>query len=131
MPAVSGTGRRVVFSQDLQQVWLVNANDAVKRTYPVSGSVTNNLQPGTYSVYSRSRWAVGVDDSGVMQYFVRFTKGPTGAAYELPYLLNRDAGGPPRDLAAVFAGLVRRNTQGDGGQIDVRRLVGRDPVIET
>jgi hypothetical protein len=36
--------------------------------------------PGTYSVYSRSRWAVGVDDSGVMQYFVRFTQGPTGAA---------------------------------------------------
>ena len=28
----------------------------------------------------RSRWAVGVDDSGVMQYFVRFTQGPTGAA---------------------------------------------------
>jgi lipoprotein-anchoring transpeptidase ErfK/SrfK len=23
---------------------------------------------------------VGVDDSGVMQYFVRFTQGPTGAA---------------------------------------------------
>ena len=52
----------------------------MKRTYLVSGSVTDNLQPGTYSVYSRSRWAVGVDDSGVMQYFVRFTQGPTGAA---------------------------------------------------
>ncbi len=76
----AATGRRVVFSQALQRVWLVDASERVKRSYLVSGSVTANLQPGTYSVYSRSRWAVGVDDSGVMQYFVRFTQGPTGAA---------------------------------------------------
>jgi hypothetical protein len=80
VPADSGTGRRVVFSQSSQRVWLLGADDDVRRTYLVSGSVTHNLQPGTYSVYSRSRWAVGVDDSGVMQYFVRFTRGPTGAA---------------------------------------------------
>jgi lipoprotein-anchoring transpeptidase ErfK/SrfK len=80
VPAASGTGRRIVFSQGLQHVWLVGTNEAVKRSYPVSGSVTDNLQPGSYSVYSRSRWATGVEDSGVMQYFVRFTQGPTGAA---------------------------------------------------
>src|SRR4051794_23205922 len=81
VPSDSGTGRRVVFSQHLQRVWLVGAQaDDVQRSYLVSGSVTHNLVPGTYSVYSRSRWAVGVDDSGVMQYFVRFTQGPTGAA---------------------------------------------------
>jgi L,D-transpeptidase catalytic domain len=81
LPPDSGEGRRIVFSQSRQRVWLVGARaDDVRRTYLVSGSVTHNLQPGTYSVYSRSRWAVGVDDSGVMQYFVRFTQGPTGAA---------------------------------------------------
>jgi len=83
LPADSGHGRRIVFSQSRQRVWLVKGShgtDAVKRTYLVSGSVYDNLQPGTYSVYSRSRWAVGVEDSGVMQYFVRFTQGPTGAA---------------------------------------------------
>jgi lipoprotein-anchoring transpeptidase ErfK/SrfK len=81
VPADSGTGRRIVFSQQLQRVWLLGQKaDDVRRTYLVSGSVTHNLQPGTYSVYSRSRWAVGVEDSGVMQYFVRFTEGPTGAA---------------------------------------------------
>ena len=83
LPARSGVGRRVVFSQRLQRVWLVahpKTTDVVRKTYLVSGSVTHNLQPGTYAVYSRSRWAVGVDDSGVMQYFVRFTRGPTGAA---------------------------------------------------
>jgi lipoprotein-anchoring transpeptidase ErfK/SrfK len=83
LPAASGQGRRIVFSQSRQRVWLVDdgdRSDAVDRTYAVSGSVYDNLQPGTYSVYSKSRWAVGVDDSGVMQYFVRFTQGPTGAA---------------------------------------------------
>jgi hypothetical protein len=81
LPAASGSGRRIVFSQSRQRVWLMGQQpDEVQRTYLVSGSVTHNLQPGTYSVYSRSRWAVGVDDSGVMQYFVRFTQGPTGAA---------------------------------------------------
>ena len=86
LPAHSGHGRRIVFSQSRQRVWLVgdprtsDAKGTVDRTYLVSGSVSDNLQPGTYSVYSKSRWAVGVDDSGVMQYFVRFTQGPTGAA---------------------------------------------------
>jgi hypothetical protein len=81
VPSESGSGRRVVFSQHLQRVWLVGGrSDDVQRSYLVSGSVTHNLVPGTYAVYSRSRWAVGVDDSGVMQYFVRFTQGPTGAA---------------------------------------------------
>jgi lipoprotein-anchoring transpeptidase ErfK/SrfK len=80
LPDSSGQGKRIVFSQHLQRVWLVSAADRVRRTYLVSGSKTHNLQPGTYSVYSRSRHAIGVDDSGTMEYFVRFTQGPTGAA---------------------------------------------------
>lgn len=90
IPARSGSGRRIVFSQSLQRVWLVDGHDAAKRTYPVSGSVTDNLQPGTYAVYSRSRWAVGVADSGVMQYFVRFTQGPTGAAIGFHTIPTKD-----------------------------------------
>jgi hypothetical protein len=79
LPAGSGTGKRVVFDISDQQVWLVAANGNVSRNYPVSGSLTDNLQPGTYAVYSTSRWATGVDDSGVMQYFVRFTHGARAA----------------------------------------------------
>ena len=79
------------FSQHLQRVWLVGAHDdTVQKTYLVSGSVTDNLQPGTYAVYSRSRWATGVDDSGVMQYFVRFTQGPTGAAIGFHSIPTKD-----------------------------------------
>jgi hypothetical protein len=80
VPDASGTGRRIVFSQHLQRVWLVGGHDRAQRTYLVSGSLTDNLQPGTYAVYSRSRHATGISDSGAMEFFARFTQGPTGAA---------------------------------------------------
>ncbi len=79
LPSGTGSGRRVVFSMSRQRVWLVGANGAASSTYLVSGSLTNNLNPGRYDVYSRSRWANGIDDSGVMQYFVRFTRGANAA----------------------------------------------------
>jgi hypothetical protein len=82
LPDDTGRGRRVVFDMSEQRVWLVDddgGEDAVERTYLVSGSLTDNLDPGTYGVYSRSRWAVGIDDSGVMEYFVRFTRGAHAA----------------------------------------------------
>ena len=79
LPEASGKGRRVVFSKSAQRVWLVDTRGTVESTYLVSGSVTNNLAPGKYDVYSRSRWAVGIEDSGVMQYFVRFAHGPNAA----------------------------------------------------
>ncbi|HEU5038808.1 MAG TPA: L,D-transpeptidase [Nocardioides sp.] len=80
LPTGTGTGKRVVFSQGRQRVWLVSKGKHVERTYLVSGSVTDNLHPGTYSVYSRSEQAWGIDDSGTMKWFVRFTQGDTGAA---------------------------------------------------
>jgi hypothetical protein len=79
VPPGSGSGRRVVFSEAAQRVWLVTADGTVRRTHLVSGSLTDNLRPGTYEVWSRSRWAVGIDDSGVMEYFVRFAHGKRAA----------------------------------------------------
>ena len=80
LPAGSGGGLRVVYSESRQRVWLVDEADKVQRTYPVSGSIYDNLDPGTFEVYSRSENAVGIDDSGTMKYFVRFTTGDEGAA---------------------------------------------------
>jgi lipoprotein-anchoring transpeptidase ErfK/SrfK len=80
VPRDSGEGKRVVFDQSDQRVWLVGDDGRVERTYLVSGSLYDNLFPGTYSVYSRSVQAWGVDDSGTMKYFVRFTHGTNGAA---------------------------------------------------
>ncbi|GAB2986622.1 L,D-transpeptidase [Nocardioides montaniterrae] len=113
LPPNSGSGRRIVFSQGEQTVWLVNHNGAVRRSYFVSGSVTDNLQPGTFQVYSRSRWAVGVDDSGTMQYFVRFTHGPTGAAIGFHTIPQK--GGQPLQTKAQLGtpqshGCIRQDT---------------------
>ncbi|MXG89643.1 L,D-transpeptidase [Nocardioides flavescens] len=80
VPAGSGEGRRVVFDQSDQRVWLVRDDETVARTYLVSGSLTDNLRPGTFEVFSRSAHATGIEDSGTMRYFVRFTHGTGGSA---------------------------------------------------
>lgn len=79
VPPASGSGRRVVFDSSAQRVWLVGSAGRVRRTYPVSGSLTDNLQPGSYEVWSRSRRAWGIDDSGSMTHFVRFAHGERAA----------------------------------------------------
>lgn len=75
VPARSGEGRRIVFSESRQRVWLIEADGKVTRTYPVSGSKYDNLDPGTYAVQSRTEQATAFDYSGTMRYFVRFTTG--------------------------------------------------------
>jgi hypothetical protein len=99
LPAGSGTGKRIVFSQSRQRVWLVSRGRHVERTYLVSGSLTDNLDPGTYSVYSRSEQAWGVDDSGTMRYFVRFTQGENAAIgfHDIPI----DDGTPVQTVAQL------------------------------
>ena len=109
LPANSGTGRRIVFAMGGQRVWLVDGpRDVVRRTYLVSGSVTDNLQPGTYSVYSKSTDAVGVDDSGTMRYMVRFAHGENAAIgfHDIPVLdgsrvQTRDELGSPRSHGCI------------------------------
>jgi hypothetical protein len=98
VPDDSGDGRRIVFDQSDQRVWLVGDDEDVERTYLVSGSLYDNLDPGTYSVYSRSENAWGIDDSGTMMYFVRFTEGTNGAAigfHDIPI----DEGAPVQTVA--------------------------------
>ena len=77
LPAGSGQGRRIVFSETAQRVWLVADGGNVERTYLVSGSKFDNLNPGTYTVQSKARHATALDYSGSMEYFVRFATGYT------------------------------------------------------
>ncbi|PJJ56658.1 lipoprotein-anchoring transpeptidase ErfK/SrfK [Mumia flava] len=79
VPARSGTGRRVVFSMSEQRVWIVGSGGRAQRTYLVSGSRYDNLQPGRYEIYSRSRHATSFTLSSTMEFFVRFTRGPNAA----------------------------------------------------
>jgi hypothetical protein len=79
VPADSGVGRRIVFDMSDQRVWLVREDGSVERSYLVSGSLYDNLDAGSYEVYSRSRHATGIDDSGTMRYMVRFAHGDRAA----------------------------------------------------
>jgi lipoprotein-anchoring transpeptidase ErfK/SrfK len=75
LPADSGSGKRVVFDITGQQVWLVNSDNEVERTYLVSGSRYDQLDPGTYEVFSVSRHATSWTGSETMEYMVRFHRG--------------------------------------------------------
>lgn len=71
-PAASGSGRRVVYSNRDQRVWLVEENGSVARTYLVSGRV-GLPAVGTYRMFSTSRHT----SSGAvrMEYMMRFARG--------------------------------------------------------
>lgn len=92
LPEDSGDGRRIVFSESRQRVWLVNDRDKVLRTYLVSGSKHDNLDPGHYEVYSMSRHAVAFNYRETMNYMVRFTAGENAAIgfHDLPARKNGD-----------------------------------------
>lgn len=60
VPADSGTGERVVYALGQHRVWLVGANEQVKRTYTVwPGTVSP--EPGEYAVTSRTAHITGTD----------------------------------------------------------------------
>lgn len=75
LPLESGHGRRIVFDQSEQRVWLVGADGSVQRSYLVTGSDRGNVQPGSYAVQSKTRHARAYNGSGTFEYFVRFTHG--------------------------------------------------------
>ena len=118
LPEGSGSGRRAVFDQSEQRVWLVSRSGRVASTYLVSGSVTDNLRPGTYEVFSRSEDAVGIDGS-TMRWFVRFTRGPSGAAigfHDLPVEDGRVVQDVDQLGTAQSHGCIRQRTS------DARRM---------
>lgn len=75
LPADSGTGRRIVFDQSEQRVWLVATDGEVLLSSLVTGSDRDNVRPGVYGVQSRTRYARAYNGSGTFEFFVRFTTG--------------------------------------------------------
>ena len=74
LPAGSGSGRRIVYSNPQQRVWLVEANGTVIRSYLVSGKYRTPAA-GTYSVFSKSRHTSAGHDGITMNDMVRFARG--------------------------------------------------------
>ena len=78
-PPAAGDGRRIVFSQSDQRVWLVGTTSTCAHL-PRLRQPQDNLDPGATPSTRRRVEASGVDDSGTMEYFVRFAHGDNGAA---------------------------------------------------
>jgi lipoprotein-anchoring transpeptidase ErfK/SrfK len=80
LPGNSGDGRRVVYSKAEQRVWVVDGNGLVIKTHLVSGKqVSCDPPPGTYSVFSRSRYTVALQNPAIVWgYMVRFAHGCRG-----------------------------------------------------
>lgn len=78
LPRKTGEGRRVVYSNSLQWVWVVDKNDEVIRSMPVSGR-RGVPAPGTYKVTTQSAWSFSLDFEGVnFRWMTRFAFGPDG-----------------------------------------------------
>jgi lipoprotein-anchoring transpeptidase ErfK/SrfK len=75
VPADSGEGKRIVFDITEQQVWLVEEDGDVARTYMVSGSRYDQLPEGSYEVFSKSEEAISWTYEETMRYMVRFHRG--------------------------------------------------------
>ena len=92
VPEASGDGRRVVYSNGDQRVWLVDDAGDVIDSYLVSGK-KGVPAPGTYEVYSRSETAFAGHDGITMRHMVRFAHGD-----DLPigfHAIPNDASGAP------------------------------------
>jgi len=78
VPTKSGTGRRIVYANRQQRVWVINADNEVIRTFPVSGMLG---QPGngTFSVFSKSPTSYSPELAGVtFRFMTRFAIGRNG-----------------------------------------------------
>ena len=78
LPASSGFGRRVVYKNSLQWVWIVDVNNIVVRVFPVSG-LLGVPNPGKYKVTSQSLRSFSLDLKDVwFNHMTRFALGPQG-----------------------------------------------------
>lgn len=71
LPEDSGSGRRIVYAVSQQRVWIVESDDTVSGSWLVSGK-EGTPRPGTYSIYSRSRWARSGNVR--MEFMLRFVR---------------------------------------------------------
>ena len=78
LPDSSGSGRRIVYKNELQWVWVIDGKNKVVKTMPVSGR-RGVPKPGEYQVNSQSLRSFSLDFEGV--WFInmtRFALGPAG-----------------------------------------------------
>ncbi|GAA2130346.1 hypothetical protein GCM10009760_02740 [Kitasatospora kazusensis] len=108
LPAVSGSGRRVVYSTGLHQVWLVDP----KKTPPVQGAFkvtpgTVEPLPGSYSVYSRAAAGTGTDGLSI-EHVIRFVQ-QGSTVFGFSAAVDPSPATPPADTTPKKTGGIRSN----------------------
>ncbi|MDF1596767.1 MAG: S-layer homology domain-containing protein [Acidimicrobiia bacterium] len=72
-----GHGKRIIYANAQQQIWMIDETESVVDTYLVSGR-EGVPAPGTYTVYSKS--PIAWSHNGItMEYMVRFAYGRTAS----------------------------------------------------
>ena len=71
LPPDSGSGRRIVYSRSEQRLWIVESDEQVSGSWLVSGR-KEIPRPGTYAIFSRSRWASA--GRVRMEFMLRFVR---------------------------------------------------------
>ncbi len=110
-PPDGGSGRRVVYSNSGQRVWLVEGNGTVSRSYAVSGK-QGVPAPGNYSVFSKSRVSRSASGNLKLEYMVRFAQGDSLAIgfHAIPTKPSGDAIQSEAELGQYrSAGCVRQS----------------------
>jgi hypothetical protein len=74
-----GSGKRIIYANDEQRVWMVDERGELLDTYLVSGR-ENVPAPGTYAIFSKSVSAWAGHDGITMKWMARFTKARSGLA---------------------------------------------------
>jgi hypothetical protein len=73
-----GSGKRIIYSNSAQQIWMIDENENLVDTYPVSGRI-GIPHDGTYSVFSKSVNAWAPYGGITMKHMVRFVRPGTWA----------------------------------------------------
>ena len=114
VPNKSGTGRRIVYANRQQRVWVINADNKVIRTFPVSGMLG---QPGngTFSVFSKSPTSYSPEFAGVtFRFMTRFAIGRNGGNigfHEIPIRNSKPMQTVDELGAFKGSGCLRSSTQ--------------------
>ena len=114
VPVRSGTGRRIVYANRQQRVWVINENNEVIRTFLVSGMLG---QPGkgTFRVFSKSPTSFSPEFAGVtFRFMTRFAIGRNGGNigfHEIPIRNKRPMQTVDELGAFKGSGCLRSSTQ--------------------
>ncbi|MGQ0823946.1 MAG: L,D-transpeptidase family protein [Actinomycetota bacterium] len=113
VPMSAGAGRRVVYSNSMQRVWLIEADERIAHTFLVSGRA-GVPRPGTHRVFSKTVMSSAHGGDLRLPYMTRFAHGRSLAIgfHGIPL---RGNGTPIQSDAELgqyrSAGCVRMNQQ--------------------